>query len=31
VPGTPEQFRAFMAAEIDKWREVIQKAGITAE
>jgi tripartite-type tricarboxylate transporter receptor subunit TctC len=31
VPGTPEQFRAFMAAEFDKWREVIQKAGITAE
>ena len=31
VPGTPEQFRTFMAAEIDKWRDVIQKAGITAE
>jgi len=31
VAGTPEEFRAFIAAEIVKWRDVIKKANITAE
>jgi tripartite-type tricarboxylate transporter receptor subunit TctC len=30
-PGTPEQFRDFLAAEIAKWRDVIAKAGIKLE
>ncbi len=31
MPGTPEQFAAFLHAEIDKYAQVIRKAGITAE
>lgn len=30
-PGTPESLRARIRADIDKWREVIAKAGIRAE
>ncbi|AUL49295.1 MFS transporter [Bordetella trematum] len=28
-PGSPQAFRAFLQAEIEKWREVIRSAGIT--
>jgi tripartite-type tricarboxylate transporter receptor subunit TctC len=31
LSGTPEQFAAFIQAEIDKYAQVIRKAGITAE
>ena len=31
VAGTPEEFRSLIAAEIVKWRDVIQKAHITVE
>jgi len=31
APTTPEQTGAFLVKEIEKWREVITKAGITAE
>jgi tripartite-type tricarboxylate transporter receptor subunit TctC len=30
LPGTPERFAAFIASEIDKYAQVIRKAGITA-
>ncbi|MEO8281551.1 MAG: tripartite tricarboxylate transporter substrate binding protein [Ideonella sp.] len=30
-PGTPEQFSAFIASEIDKYAVIIRKAGITAD
>jgi tripartite-type tricarboxylate transporter receptor subunit TctC len=29
--GTPEQFHAFVKAEIDKWGPVVKRAGVTAE
>ncbi|MCC7429128.1 MAG: tripartite tricarboxylate transporter substrate binding protein [Alphaproteobacteria bacterium] len=29
-PQTPEQYAAFVRAEIDKWREVVRRAGIQA-
>ncbi|ARP90664.1 MFS transporter [Bordetella genomosp. 9] len=31
MPGTPEEFRSFLASELRKWHEVITKAGITVE
>ena len=31
LSGTPEHFAAFIQAEIDKYAQVIRKAGITAE
>jgi len=31
VPGTPEEFAAFLKSELPKWAQVIKKAGITAE
>ena len=31
VQGTPEQFHAFVKAEIDKWGPVVKRAGVTAE
>jgi len=31
TPSTPEQFRTFLAAEIDKWGKVIHAANITAD
>jgi len=30
-PGTPEQFGAFLQAELDKWSKVIKQAGIKVE
>jgi len=30
VASTPEEFRAFIAAETDKWAAVIKTAGVTA-
>lgn len=29
--GTPEQFQAYVKAEIDKWGPVVKRAGVTAE
>ena len=29
--STPDQLRAFIAAEVAKWRDVVRKAGVTAE
>jgi tripartite-type tricarboxylate transporter receptor subunit TctC len=29
--GTPEQFHAYVKAEIDKWGPVVKRAGVTAE
>jgi tripartite-type tricarboxylate transporter receptor subunit TctC len=29
--GTPEQFHAFVKAEIDKWGPVVKRAGVTAD
>lgn len=31
APGTPEQFGAFLRAEIDKWAKVVKAAGMKAE
>jgi tripartite-type tricarboxylate transporter receptor subunit TctC len=31
VGSTPEQFAAFIKAEIDKWSKVVKAAGITVE
>ena len=31
TPGTPEQIARFMAQEIPRWREVVQKAGLKQE
>ena len=31
VGGTPEEFRAFVAKEIDKWAEAVKVSGATAE
>lgn len=31
TPGTPEAFRAYQAAEIQKWREIIRLSNITAD
>ena len=31
VQGTPEQFQAYVKAEIDKWGPVVKRAGVTAE
>ena len=31
VGGTPEQFRLFLAAERNRWREIIQKQGIKVD
>ena len=31
APTTPQAFGAFIAAEIERWRPVIQKAGLKAE
>jgi tripartite-type tricarboxylate transporter receptor subunit TctC len=31
APATPQAFGAFIAAEIERWRPVIQKAGLRAE
>ena len=31
LPGTPERFAAFIQSEIDKYAQVIRKAGITAD
>ncbi len=31
APNTPEQFRAMIAAEVDRWKRVIQAAGIKTE
>jgi tripartite-type tricarboxylate transporter receptor subunit TctC len=31
VGGTPEQFRAYLAAERTKWAELIQKRGIKVD
>jgi tripartite-type tricarboxylate transporter receptor subunit TctC len=30
VGSTPDEFRAFIAAETDKWAAVIKTAGVTA-
>jgi tripartite-type tricarboxylate transporter receptor subunit TctC len=29
--GTPEQFHAYVKAEVDKWGPVVKRAGVTAE
>jgi tripartite-type tricarboxylate transporter receptor subunit TctC len=31
IQGTPEQFQAYVKAEIDKWGPVVKRAGVTAE
>jgi tripartite-type tricarboxylate transporter receptor subunit TctC len=31
VGNTPQQFAAYMKAEIAKWAKVVQYAGVTAE
>jgi len=31
MPGTPEEFAAFLKSEAQKWAKVIKQAGITAE
>jgi tripartite-type tricarboxylate transporter receptor subunit TctC len=31
VPGTPEEFAAFLKSELPKWAQVIKRAGITAD
>jgi len=31
VQGTPEQFQAYVKAEIDKWGPVVKRAGVSAE
>jgi tripartite-type tricarboxylate transporter receptor subunit TctC len=31
TPGTPEAFAQYLKSEIDKWRDVVQRAGIRAE
>jgi tripartite-type tricarboxylate transporter receptor subunit TctC len=31
VAGTPEQFRAFLQRDVDKWRGVVKAAGITVD
>jgi tripartite-type tricarboxylate transporter receptor subunit TctC len=31
VPGTPEEFSAFLKSELPKWGQVIKRAGITVE
>ena len=31
APATPQAFGAFIAAEIERWRPVIQQAGLKAE
>jgi tripartite-type tricarboxylate transporter receptor subunit TctC len=31
VPGTPEEFAAFLRSELPKWAQVIKRAGITAD
>jgi hypothetical protein len=31
VPATPQAFGAFIAAEIERWWPVIQRAGLKAE
>lgn len=31
TPSTPEAFASYLASEIAKWREVVQRAGIRAE
>ena len=30
-PSTPEQFAAYVKAELDKWSKVVKEAGIRAE
>jgi tripartite-type tricarboxylate transporter receptor subunit TctC len=31
IQGTPEQFQAYVKAEIDKWGPVVKRAGVSAE
>ena len=31
LPGSPERFAGFIQSEIDKYAQVIRKAGITAD
>ena len=31
IQGTPEQFRAYVKAEIDKWGPVVKRAGVTVD
>ena len=31
MPGTPEDFGAFVRAEVDKWGKLIREAGLKAE
>ena len=31
APGTPEEFAAFIRAEIARWKAVLKRAGVTAQ
>jgi hypothetical protein len=31
LPGTPEEFSAYIRSEIEKWKRVVKSQGITAE